>query len=93
MPKKKVEQVLIKDSSESDLVEIHVTGDMLFNSTFLKILDHMEMYKDKQKIAFVVYDAKMMLLIRESIPSEYYEWIELAAPNMVVQMGALKNAG
>lgn len=73
MPKKKLDQVFCKEVNGT--VQIHVTGDMLPNSAFLQILGYMKEYK--AAIVFVVYDAKMMLLIRQSIPSEFYERIEL----------------
>jgi hypothetical protein len=94
MPKKKSddERVFVTEITGTDTVQIHVAGDMMPNSVFLKILEHLKAYRDSKTIVFVVYDAKMMLLIRESIPSEYYERIEISSPDAFGQDGGMKCA-
>ena len=87
MPKKKPDQIFIVQA-ETSTVQIHVTGDSLPNSVFLQILEHMKAHKDNAAIVFVVYDAKMMLLIRQAIPTELYVRIEIDT-----QKEGLKSAG
>ena len=67
MPKKKSddEQIFIIKPEGTNIVQIHVTGDMMPNSVFLKILEYMKIYQGRTVI-FVVYDVKMLLLIRKS---------------------------
>jgi len=77
MPKRKSEQVFITEPDGANTVQIHVTGGLMPNAVFLQIIEHMKAHKDSKTIVFVVYDVKMMLLIRQAIPSEYYERIEL----------------
>ena len=88
MPRQKADQVVVIEFAKTNTVQIHVTGDMVPNSVYLKILEHMQVYRDLMTIIFVVYDAKMMLLIRQSIPSEFYERIELCG-----QKEGLQSAG
>jgi len=88
MPRKKADQVFVTELAETNTVQIHVTGDMMPNSVYLKILEHMKVYRDSMTIIFIVYDAKMMLLIRQSIPSEFYERIEIGS-----QKEGLQSAG
>ena len=95
MPNKKSDnkQVFIKEPDGTDTVQIHVTGDMMPSSVFLCILELMKKYVDNKTIVFVVYDVKMMLLVRESVPSEFYDRIELYSPKVFESQEGLKNAG
>jgi len=94
MPKKKKpDQVFIVEPERTNTVKIHVTGDMMPNAVFLKILEHLKTYRAENTIAFVVYNINMMRLIGESIPSEYYNHIEISGPGAHPQEGALEHAG
>ena len=83
MPKKKAEQVFIRELEGIDSTQIHITGTLLPNSAFLKILNLMKAYQGRRQIVFVVYDANMMRLIRECMPSECYDRIELYSQKML----------
>ena len=93
MPKKATDngQVFVSEFPES--VVIHVLGDMLPCSVFMQILEIMKKHLDNKTIVFNVYDAKMMLMIRESVPSEFYDRIELNSPKAFELRGGLKCAG
>ena len=93
MPKKITDIGKIFVSESTNTVEIHVPGDMLPCSAFTQILEIMKKHFHKKEIVFNVYNAKMMLMIRESLPSEYYERIELHNPKSLELQGGLKRAG
>jgi hypothetical protein len=95
MPKKKSddERVFIKEPDGTDTVQIHVTGDMMPRFVFFQILELMKKYVDNKTIVFVVYNANMMLLVRESVPSEFYDRIELYSPKVFESQEGLRNAG
>ena len=93
MPKKKPDPIFVVEPEGTNTVQIHVTGDMMPNSVFLKILEHLKTYRDENTITFVVYNINMMRLIGESIPFEYYNHIEIASPGAHPQEGALEYAG
>ena len=95
MPKKKIDdgQVFTQEPDGANTLEIHVTGDLLPSFAFLQILDLMKKHMDSKTIVFAVYNAKMMLLIRESVPSEFYDRIKLYSPKTFEIKEGLKRAG
>lgn len=95
MPKKKPDngQVFTKEPDGTNTLEIHVTGDMMPRSAFFKILELLKRHMDHKTIVFAVYDAKMMLLVRESVPSEFYDRIELYSPKTFEEKEGLRHAG
>lgn len=86
-------QVFTREQDGADTLEIHVTGDMLPCSVFLEILDILKIHMDSKTIVFGVYNAKMMLLIRESVPYEYYDRIEIHSPKSFEEKEGLRRAG
>ena len=93
MPKQNNQQVFIKISEDTNTVQIHVTGDMMPNSVYHKIIDYMMAYKDSKTIVFMVYDTKMMIYIRQCIPLEYFERIQILIPKALEQEGVMEDAG
>ena len=92
-PKKDSDKILFRQVDDTNTVQIHVHGDMMPNSKYLFILELLKINKDDKQIVFIVSDPKMMLLVRESFPAEYYERIEIVSPGALNQEGELKNAG
>lgn len=76
--KKKNEPVFLLDKPHDSAVEIHVTGDILSIPMFNQILNAIHDNRGKKRIDFVAYTPKMMLLIRESIPKEYYNSLDIS---------------
>jgi hypothetical protein len=58
-------------------VHIHVKGEKMPNSLFLRILDMMKQFYDKKTIVFVVYNADMKQLVKDSVPSSLYVRVDL----------------
>ena len=80
MPRKpKQEQLLSSRNSVTGNLELHVTGNLLPCSTYNRILDAMKENRDGEAlpVIFVAYSLDMYLLLRESVPREYYESLEL----------------
>ena len=93
MPKKKTGQIFVRELDGTNAVQIHITGGLMPNSVFMEILNHIKSFRDSRAIVFVVYDTKMLLLIRECIPSEYYERIEILSCDSPGWEGLQRAAG
>jgi len=95
MPKSKPDdgQVFISEPKFTNTFEIHVTGDLLPRSAFFEILELLKIHMDSKTIVFAVYNTKMVLLIRESVPSEFYDRIELYSPKAFEAKEGLRRAG
>ena len=80
MPRKPTqEQLLSSRNSVTRNLELHVTGNLLPCSTYNRILDVMKENRDGEAlpVIFVAYSLDMYLLLRESVPREYYAGLEL----------------
>lgn len=80
MPRKpKQEQLLSCTNPATGNLELHVTGNLLPCSTYNLILDAMKENRDGEALplVFVAYSLDMYLLLRESVPREYYSGLEL----------------
>lgn len=75
----------------SDTLEIHLTGDLLFDPVFRQIVEVMKANRERERpkaVRFFVTCSTMMLSVRYAIPSQFYESIQLEP----AEKGALKNA-
>lgn len=61
------------------ITEIHIKGDHLSISIYQSILNCLKELGMGTRKSFVVNTPTMLLLIKESIPSEYYEKIIISA--------------
>jgi hypothetical protein len=86
-------QVYVSEPEATGEVHIHVAGDMMPSAVFLKILDSMKLYLDKKAIVFAVCGAEMERLVRESLPKQYYDRIELHSPKLFKAKEGLRRAG
>jgi hypothetical protein len=86
-------QVHISESLDSGEVQIHVIGDLMPSNVFLQILDIMKLYYEKKSIVFVVYHPDMERNVRESLPRQYYDRIELYSPKAFETKEGLRRAG
>ena len=87
------EQVYVSDTVNVGEVHIHVTGYMMPSAVFLKILDVMKLYYEKKTVVFVVYHTDMEQLVRESIPKQFYDRIDLRRPEAFETREGLRRAG
>ncbi len=75
----------------SDTLEIHLTGDILFDPVFRRVVEVMKANREQKRpkaVRFFVTGSTMMLSVRYAIPSQFYESIQLEP----AEKGALKNA-
>ena len=64
-------------NNDENKVELYVRGDMLPDSVYLELLAMIKEYRGKKELVFIADNPKMLLLIRESIPSECIDKLEL----------------
>ena len=63
-----------------DVMEIHLTGEILSNAVFQKVVEIMKDNRESDQpktVRFVVPGSSMMMSVRYAIPSVYYESIVL----------------
>ena len=78
-----------------DGLEIHLSGDVLSNQVFLKIVELMKKNRESAQpkaVRFVVPGSSMMMSVRYAFPSAFYESVELEQQAQVVDLERLQNA-
>lgn len=89
MARTKKKPYWVVESEEA--LEIHLTGDILFDPVFRQIVEAMKANRERERpkaVRFFVTGSTMMLSVRYAIPSQFYESIQLEP----AEKGALKNA-
>ena len=89
MARTKKKPYWVVESEEA--LEIHLTGDILFDPVFRQIVEAMKANRERERpkaVRFFVTGSTMMLSVRNAIPSQFYESIQLEP----AEKGALKNA-
>lgn len=89
MARTKKKPYWVVESEEA--LEIHLTGDILFDPVFRQIVEAMKANRERERpkvVRFFVTGSTMMLSVRYAIPSQFYESIQLEP----TEKGALKNA-
>ena len=75
----------------SDTLEIHLTGDLLFDPVFRQIVEVMKANRERERpkaVRFFVTNSMMMMSVRYAIPSQFYGSIQLEP----AEKGVLKDA-
>ena len=78
-----------------DAMEIHLTGDILSNAVFHKIVEIMKANRESEHpkaVYFVVSNGTMMMSVKYAIPSIYYESVVLESQAQAIGKGVLKDA-
>ena len=89
MARTKKKPYWVVESEEA--LEIHLTGDILFDPVFRQIVEAMKANRERERpkaVRFFVTGSTMMLSVRYAIPSQFYESIQLEP----AEKGAFKNA-
>ena len=89
MAKARKKPYWVEETEET--LEIHLTGDILFDLVFQQIVEVMKANRERERpkaVRFFVTGSMMMMSVRYAIPSQFYESIQLEP----AEKGALKNA-
>ena len=88
MAKVKKKPYWVEETEET--LEIHLTGDILFDLVFRQIVEVMKANRERERSKAVRFfvTCSMMMSVRYAIPSQFYESIQLEP----AVKGALKNA-
>ena len=89
MARTKKKPYWVVESEEA--LEIHLTGDILFDPVFRQIVEAMKANRERERpkaVRFFVTGSTMMLSVRYAIPSQFYESIQLEP----AEKGVLKDA-
>lgn len=94
MAKKKAQPPYWVDLSE-EMIEIHLSGELMANKVFLEIVELMKKNRETAKpkaVRFVVSNGVMMMAVRYAIPSQFYQEIVLEEQAQKGKNEVLKNA-
>ena len=58
-------------------VELYVHGDTMPDSVYFELIKLLKEYRGKKQMVFIADNPRMLLLIRQSLPSEYIDKLEL----------------
>lgn len=91
----KAKKVPLEVITDEETLELHVAGDLLYNSVYREILDQLKENRESgtpKSVRFVVFSGSMLQMLRYSIPSEYYAALEVRNPNYAAEKDVLKDA-
>ena len=80
--------------SEKEM-EIHLSGDLLSNAVFQKIVELMKEKRESEyprAVHFVVQNGSMMLSVKYAVPSAFYESVRLEKQVQAIDEEVLNNA-
>ena len=89
MARTKKKPYWVVESEEA--LEIHLTGDILFDPVFRQIVEAMKANRERERpkaVRFFVTNSMMMMSVRYAIPSQFYGSIQLEP----AEKGVLKDA-
>lgn len=91
----KAKRLPLEIYENDEVIEMRVTGDMLYTNVFLEILDRLKENRESgtpKSVRFVAFSFPMLQMIRYSIPSEYYAALEVRNQNYSEEKDVLKDA-